>query len=108
MSSSHIITPKTYAKNLVALMVLMVLTIVAARWDVMHFGQVTNLAIAMTIAVLKMLCIMLIFMHVKFSSKLTMVFAGAGFFWLLIMMVLTFCDYATRLWNSPNVPSPFG
>ena len=107
MSEHHIVTPKTYLQNLVALMALMMLTIVAAKWQVLHFGQTINLAIALTIAVAKMLCIILVFMHVKFSSRLVMVFASAGFFWFIILMTLTFCDYASRAWHSPTAISPY-
>lgn len=103
----HVVHPGTYLKNLAALMVLMVLTIVAARWEVLHFGQTLNLAIALTIAVAKMMCILLIFMHVKFSSRLVAVFASAGFFWFVILMTLTFCDYASRAWHSPTALSPY-
>jgi len=107
MSEHHIVTPKTYLLNLAALMVLMSLTILAGRWEPLHFTQTINLAIALTIAVAKMMCIVLIFMHVKFSSRLVMVFASAGFFWFIIMITLTFCDYASRFWHSPTAISPY-
>ncbi len=107
MSEHHIVTPKTYLKNLAVLMVLMALTIIAAKWPVLHISQTVNLAMALTIAVAKMMCIILIFMHVKFSSRLVMVFASAGFFWLIILLTLTFCDYASRFWHSPTAVSPY-
>jgi cytochrome c oxidase subunit 4 len=37
-------------------------------------------------------------MHVRYSSKLTWVFVGAGFFWLAILVAFTLSDYATRGW----------
>jgi hypothetical protein len=35
---------------------------------------------------------------VRYSSRLTWVFVGAGFFWLLIMLVLTLADVLSRGW----------
>ena len=38
----------------------------------------------------------LFFMHVRHSSRLTWVFASAGLFWLLILLSLTISDVLTR------------
>ncbi len=100
MSDHHIVPPATYLKVLIALAVLMVLTIAAAQ---VHFGEPFNLIIALAIAVTKMSLIVLFFMHVRYSSRLTWVFVGAGFFWFVIMVVLTFADYLSRTWHSPFV-----
>ena len=51
---------------------------------------------ALTIAVVKMLLVILFFMHVRYSSRLTWIFVAAGFIWLLIMLDLTLSDYLTR------------
>jgi cytochrome c oxidase subunit 4 len=37
-------------------------------------------------------------MHVKYSSRLTWVFAGAAFVWLLLLIGFTIADYDTRGW----------
>ena len=50
----------------------------------------------MAIAVAKAVLIILFFMHIRYGRKLTWVFAGAGFFWLAILLVLAMTDYATR------------
>jgi cytochrome c oxidase subunit 4 len=50
----------------------------------------------MLIAIAKGVLILLFFMHVKFSSRQAVVFAGAGFLWLCILLVLTMSDYLTR------------
>ena len=55
-----------------------------------------NLVIALSIAVVKMLLIMLFFMNLKYSPKLVWLFAGAGFVWLFIMFDLVMSDYLTR------------
>ena len=52
--------------------------------------------IAIAIALLKMLLILLFFMHVRYSNRLTWIFAGAGFVWLAILIGLTLNDYRTR------------
>jgi cytochrome c oxidase subunit IV len=35
---------------------------------------------------------------VKYSSRLTWVFAGAAFVWLVLMLGLTIADFDTRGW----------
>jgi cytochrome c oxidase subunit 4 len=40
-------------------------------------------------------------MHVRYSDRMTWVFAGAGFFWLLILIGGTMSDVSTR----PQLPS---
>jgi cytochrome c oxidase subunit 4 len=43
---------------------------------------------------------MLYFMHLRYSSHLTILFASAGVFWLGIMLALTLSDYVSRGWVS--------
>jgi cytochrome c oxidase subunit IV len=92
--SEHIVSPKIYVTIFLALMVLTILTVVAAYFDL---GR-ANVFIALTIAVTKATLVVLFFMHVRWSSRLTMVFVVAGLFWLLIMVVFTLSDYQTRSW----------
>ena len=42
--------------------------------------------------------VILFFMHVRWSTRLTWVVAASGFFWLLILFGLTMQDYLTRGW----------
>ena len=77
-------------------MVLTVVTYLVAKVDLGRF----NAIVALTIAVIKALLVVLYFMHLRYSSRLTWIFVGAGFFWLLIMIVLTLSDYMTRDWVS--------
>src|SRR5437899_1133456 len=44
------------------------------------------------------LLVILYFMHTRYSSRLTWVFAGAGFFWLMILIGGTMDDFLTRNW----------
>jgi cytochrome c oxidase subunit 4 len=86
----------TYLAIFIALMVLLVITVVAAF---LPLGQL-NMIVAMTIATIKAVLVILYFMHVKFASRLTKVFVAAAFVWLAIMFVLTFADYVSRDWLS--------
>jgi cytochrome c oxidase subunit 4 len=58
-----------------------------------------NPVVALTIAVAKAVLVILFFMHVRYSSKLTMVTVAAGFFWLLILITLSLSDYISRDWS---------
>ncbi|HVV01107.1 MAG TPA: cytochrome C oxidase subunit IV family protein [Verrucomicrobiae bacterium] len=89
----NIIDPtKIYVKVWVGLLALLLLT-----WGIaqVHLG-IWNLPVALTIAVLKMLLVILFFMHVRHSSKVTWVFVAAGFIWFAIMIDLTMTDFVTR------------
>jgi cytochrome c oxidase subunit 4 len=88
----HVAPIKTYRNVFITLMVLLVLTVIAGHF---HLGRL-NIAVALTIAIIKALVVILYFMHVRWSSRVTWVFAGSAFLWLGIMLVLTTGDYATR------------
>lgn len=85
-------SPKVYYTIFGLLLVLLAVTVGAAEVDL----GLLNFPIAATIASLKVVLIMLYFMHLRFSRPLIWLVAGAGFFWLLILFGLTFSDYATR------------
>lgn len=87
-----ILPKKTYYKIGIALFVLMSMTIAVAYINLGIF----NIYIALTIAVIKALLVVMYFMHVKYNTRLTWIFAGAGFLWLIIMFTLTMSDYVTR------------
>jgi len=59
----------------------------------------------MVIAVCKAVLVIFYFMHVRYSDKLTWVFVGAGFFWLLIMLGGIMEDVRTRSSLSPETAS---
>jgi cytochrome c oxidase subunit 4 len=60
----------------------------------------TNTVVALVIATIKGALIAAIFMELREGRRLTLAFAGAGFFWLGIMLWLAMADYVTR----PNFP----
>jgi cytochrome c oxidase subunit 4 len=95
----HVIPVRTYVTIYVILMVLLALTVGAAFIDL---GPL-NLLVALAIAVTKAVLIVLFFMHIRYASRLSMLFAGIGFFWLLILFSQTLTDYFTRGWlTSPG------
>ena len=57
-----------------------------------------NTPIALGIAGIKAALVILFFMHVKYSTRLTWVVVIASFLWLGVLFVLTFADYLTRGW----------
>jgi len=62
-----------------------------------------NFLLTMVIAVAKGAMILLIFMHVRYSDRLTWVFSTAAFLWLGILIAFTLNDYFTRdLLNIPG------
>lgn len=85
-------TPKLYLVILLCLVAGTVLTFFAATWDMGIFNPIVALAIACTKATL----VILFFMHVRYSTRLTMLTVAAGFFWLLILITLSLSDYLSR------------
>ena len=57
-----------------------------------------NIVIALLIAFFKMMLVVLFFMNVKAESPLTKLFAGAGFFWMVLLLGQTMLDYISRNW----------
>ncbi len=83
---------KSYFLVFGALMVLTALTVWVAFQDLGVLNDIVALAIAVTKATL----VVLIFMHVKDSSRLSKITVVAGFLWLLVLFGLTLSDYLSR------------
>jgi cytochrome c oxidase subunit 4 len=90
--SSKPIPKLIYLRVWAGLLALLALTWALAQLDL---GKLNAIA-ALSIAVVKMLLVLLYFMHVRYSTRLTWIFVAAGFIWLLIMVDLTLSDYLTR------------
>jgi len=89
----HKVVPiQVYIFNAAALAILMFMTIAAAYVDL---GS-ANVAVALIIAVIKAVLIVLFFMNVKYSSKLTWIFVAGAFFWLFILIGMFMPDYLAR------------
>jgi cytochrome c oxidase subunit 4 len=91
-SSHHITSRKTYFLVFLALMILTVLTWAVAQVDLGWANDIVALGIAFT----KTMLVLLFFMHVRHSTRMTILTASAGFFWLAIMLFYTLTDYFTR------------
>ncbi len=92
--SEHIMSSKFYYTIWIALLCLTVITAAVSFVDLGRF----NTVIALVIATFKALLVVLFFMHVKYTSeKLTKTVIVAAIFWLLLLLVLSMADYATRL-----------
>ena len=102
MTSGPAISVKGYAIVFLALLALTLLTAAAAFVDM---GGRLNSVVALTIAVIKALLVILYFMHVRYSDRLTWVFVAAGFVWLLILIGGTLDDLLTRRLLSPQSPA---
>jgi len=95
-SKHHLVPLKYYFGVFSLLMVFTALTVFVASFDLEHIWGPLNIIVALTIAVIKATAVVLIFMHVRWSSKLTQVIIIAGLFWLVILLALTMADYLVR------------
>jgi cytochrome c oxidase subunit IV len=95
MKSAPPISVKGYAIVFLSLLALTLLTTGVAFIDL---GGGWNNVVALSIAVCKAVLVILYFMHVRYSDRLTWVFVAAGFFWLLILIGGTMDDLLTRQW----------
>jgi cytochrome c oxidase subunit 4 len=95
--SEHIVSKKIYFLIFGALLFGTGLTVMMAFVDLdeRFFGG-ANAVTALTIAVVKATLVILYFMHVRYSSRLTWLIVSTGVLWLAIMFIFTFSDYATR------------
>lgn len=94
MSSVHVSPLSTYLSIFAALMVLSAITVGAAFVDLGSLNPV----VALAIAGLKATLVILYFMHVKYSSRLTKLTVVLSLFFVAILFAETLMDYATRGW----------
>ena len=90
--SGHVSPKSTYYAIFAALMVLTAITVAVAFINLGSF----NFPVAIAIAITKATLVILFFMHVKYSSRLTKLFVGMAFFFLAILFTLTMTDYLSR------------
>ena len=91
---AHIASVKSYVGIFLTLMVLTAITVLVAY---VNLGQL-NKVVALGIASIKATLVVLYFMHVKYSSRLTKLVVVSGFFFLVILLSLTMVDYGSREW----------
>ena len=90
--SEHIVPKSTYYTIFALLMLGTTITVAVAFLDLGALNTVAALAIACTKAAL----VVLFFMHVKYSTRLTWAVVAGAVLFLFIMLALTFNDYLTR------------
>jgi cytochrome c oxidase subunit 4 len=91
----HIVSPMVYLTILILLLVFTGLTVGASFLELGIFNPV----VAIAIACIKATLVVLFFMHVKYSSRLTMLTVGCGLFTFLALIGMTLADYISRAWG---------
>jgi cytochrome c oxidase subunit 4 len=86
-------TSRTVLMVFVALLILLSLSAASSRW----LTGKTGATVALLFAAAKMTLIFAYFMRLRYQPGLVRVFAMAGFFWLGLIVLLTFADYLTRI-----------
>jgi cytochrome c oxidase subunit 4 len=94
--TGHILPTRIYYTIFSILMLCTFLTVWIAFFDL---GPLNTIA-ALAIAVFKAVLVVLFFMHVKYSTRLTWVVVAGSVFWFGIMIALTMADYLTRAWQT--------
>jgi cytochrome c oxidase subunit IV len=92
--AEHILPKRTYYAIFAILMFCTYLTWQVAYFDLGPFNTIAALAIA----VFKATLVVLFFMHVRYSTRLTWAVVVGGVFWLGILLALTMSDYLSRGW----------
>jgi cytochrome c oxidase subunit 4 len=108
--AEHIVPVRIYVAVFVTLMIMTGLTagiaFVDLTWNIAGHPVNFNPVVALAIAIFKASLVILFFMHVKYSPKLTKVVVSAGVFWLLILLMLTFMDYLSRTMGTSPLALP--
>jgi cytochrome c oxidase subunit IV len=92
--SEHVVSTRVYYRIFITLMVLTAVTVWVATLDL---GRL-NIVAALAIAVIKATLVLLYFMHLRYSPRLTWLIVSVAFVWLLILISLTMSDELTRAW----------
>jgi len=80
---------------------LIALTVTTALVSYVELGP-WNIIVALVIAFTKATLVVLIFMHVKWSSPLTKLFVVGTLGWLALLLGITLSDYYSRSWLPPG------
>jgi cytochrome c oxidase subunit 4 len=102
----HIVSPMVYLSIVLALLFFTGLTVWVSYIDLGQmrlfgtgFTLYWNPVVALAIACTKMTLVVLFFMHVKYSTKLTKLTVLSGFFIFLALIGMTLSDYVSRAWG---------
>jgi cytochrome c oxidase subunit 4 len=90
----HHVTPvSTYVFVFVGLLIGTGLTVLAAEFDL----KWASTPVALLIAIAKASLVLYYFMELRYSTRMTVLTAAAGFFWLILMLSTFMMDYGTRM-----------
>jgi cytochrome c oxidase subunit IV len=92
----HIVSWRVY---LVIVLILLAATGTTAAVSYVDLG-IFNAVVALAIGVTKATLVVLFFMHVKYTTKLTKLTVASGIFTFLVLIGMTLCDYITRAWGN--------
>jgi cytochrome c oxidase subunit 4 len=92
----HIVGPGVYVAILLSLLAGTGLTVWASFLELGPWNPI----IALAIATAKAMLVVLFFMHVKYSTKLTKLTVFSGVFMFLVLISMTLADYISRAWGS--------
>jgi cytochrome c oxidase subunit 4 len=93
--SEPITSIKTFTSVWIALLILTGTTVGVAYLNLGAFSVV----VVIVIATIKSLLVALFFMEVRYSHAITKIVIIAGILWLLIMLLLSLTDFASRSWS---------
>jgi cytochrome c oxidase subunit 4 len=95
--AEKIVQPKTYLIVYAALLACTALTVGFSR---LRVSEDWHTFVGLTIAIIKASLVLLFFMHLYYSTRLTWVVALSGLLWLAILIGYTLTDYLSRDWSS--------
>jgi cytochrome c oxidase subunit IV len=90
----HIVPKRIY---FLVFFALITLTWVTAFVSTIDLGR-WNIFVALAIALVKASLVILFFMHIWYSTRLTKMILASGFFWLGLLLFITMSDLWTRGW----------
>ena len=92
----HVTPPIVYVVIFGVLLVFTALTVGASFVEMGVFNPI----VALAIGVIKATLVVLFFMGVKYSTKLTKLTVGCGLFTFIVLIGMTLADYITRAWGA--------
>jgi cytochrome c oxidase subunit 4 len=93
-TTPHIVPKALYFAVFFALVILTWVTTFVSTVDLGRW----NIFVALAIAICKASLVVLFFMHVWYSTRLTKMIVVASIFWLILLLFLTMADIWTRTW----------
>lgn len=93
-SGEHVVSPKIYVGIFGFLLAMTLATVLVSFVDL---GW-ANPVVALVIATMKATTVILFFMHVKYSPRMTQIVIVGALFFLFLLLGLTLTDYLSRGW----------